>query len=214
MSETIENLKKAVRDYNNEAAVEWAKQAMEEGIEPIEALDALSEVIREVGDAFRRGDLFLPDLVGASSALRSATPIIEERLRAHEGERKKLGTVVIGTVLGDIHSIGKDMVSSLAIAQGFEVIDLGVDVTPERFIESLEQSKADILAMSALLTTTAYVQQEVMEKISSANLRDKIKIAVGGGAITTEFAESIGADGYRPTAIGAVELFRSFMETK
>lgn len=214
MSEISDNLKKAVLDYNSEAAAKWAKQAMDEGMDPIQALDALSEAIRQVGDGFGRGDLWLPDLIGASAAMQSATPIIEERIRALGGERKKLGTVVIGTVFGDIHSIGKDMISSLAMAQGFEVIDLGVDVPSNKFLEAVLEHKADILALSALLTTTAHVQKQVIEELIKANLRDKIKIAVGGGAITPEFAEKIGADGYKPTAIGAVELFKSFIGIK
>ena len=214
MSEIIDNLKKAILDYDNEAAAKWAKQAMDEGIDPIQALDALTEAIKQVGDGFGRGDFWLPDLVGASAAMQRATPIIEEKIKSVGGERKKLGTLVIGTVLGDIHNIGKDMVSSLAMAQGFEVIDLGVDVPSNKFLEAVIEHKADILALSALLTTTAHVQREVIESIVKANLRDKIKIAVGGGAITSQFAETIGADGYKPTAIGAVELFKSFLDIK
>jgi len=214
MSEIIDNLKKAILDYDNEAAAKWAKQAMDEGVDPIQALDALTEAIKQVGDGFGRGELWLPDLVGASSAMQRATPIIEEKIKSVGGERKKLATLVIGTVLGDIHNIGKDMVSSLAMAQGFEVIDLGVDVPSNKFLEAVIEHKADILALSALLTTTSHVQKEVIEAIVNANLRDKIKIAVGGGAITSQFAESIGADGYRPTAIGAVELFKSFLDIK
>lgn len=214
MTEILEKLKKAVIEYDGEAAASWARNALEEGIDPIKALDALTEALKQVGDGYGRGELWLPDLVGAASAMTSATPIIEEGIKATGGKRQKLGTIVLGTVYGDIHNIGKNMVSSLALAQGFEVIDLGVDVAAEKFIEAVIKHKPDILALSALLTTTAYVQKEVIEAIKKANLREKIKIAVGGGAMTPEFAEMIGADGYKPTAIGAVALFEEFVGIK
>jgi len=214
MDEILESLKKAIIEYDNEAAASWAKKAVEEGIDPIKALDALTEGIRQVGDGYGRGELWLPDLVGAASAMISATPIIEEKIKATGGKRQTLGTIVIGTVHGDIHNIGKNMVSSLALAQGFEVIDLGVDVAAEKFIEAIMKHEPQILALSSLLTTSAYVQKEVIEAIKKANLREKIKIAMGGGAITPEFAETIGADGYKPTAIGAIDLFKEFVGVK
>ena len=214
MDEILESLKKAIIEYDNEAAASWAKKAVEEGIDPIKALDALTEGIRQVGDGYGRGELWLPDLVGAASAMISATPIIEEKIKATGGKRQTLGTIVIGTVHGDIHNIGKNMVSSLALAQGFEVIDLGVDVAAEKFIEAIMKHEPQILALSSLLTTSAYVQKEVIEALKKANLREKIKIAMGGGAITPEFAETIGADGYKPTAIGAIDLFKEFVGVK
>ncbi len=214
MDEIIENLKKAVIEYDGEAAASWARKAVEEGIDPIEALDALTVAIKQVGDGYGRGDLWLPDLVGASSAMISATPIIEEKIKATGGKRHKLGTIVIGTVYGDIHNIGKNMVSTLALAGGFEVIDLGVDVAAEKFVDAVRKHEPQILALSSLLTTSAYVQKEIIETLKKANLREKVKIAVGGGAITPEFAKIIGADEYRPTAIAAVDLFKEFVGVK
>ena len=211
MTEVLENLKKAVIEYDDEAAVYWARKALEEGIDPVKALDALTKGVKQVGDGFGRGDLWLPDLVGAASAMTSATAILEERIKATGGKRQTLGRIVIGTVYGDVHNIGKNMVSTLALAQGFEVIDLGVDIVAEKFIEAVLNNEPDILAMSALMTTTAYEQKKVIEAIKEAGVRDKIKIAVGGAAVTHEFAEMIGADGYDPTAIGAITLFNKLL---
>ena len=211
MTEVLENLKKAVIEYDDEAAVCWARKALEEGIDPVKALDALTKGVKQVGDGFGRGDLWLPDLVGAASAMTSATTILEERIKATGGKRQTLGRIVIGTVYGDVHNIGKNMVSTLALAQGFEVIDLGVDIVAEKFIEAVLNNEPDILAMSALMTTTAYEQKKVIEAIKEAGVRDKIKIAVGGAAVTHEFAEMIGADGYDPTAIGAITLFNKLL---
>lgn len=124
---------------------------------------------------------------------------------------EKLGTIVAGAVYGDIHNIGKDMVIALARAEGFEVIDLGVNVVSEKFVEAVGEHRADILALSALLTTTANVQKDVIEALKKANIREQVKVAVGGAPITQGFAEMIGADGYRPTALMAVELFKELV---
>jgi len=206
--EILENLKRALMEYDSEAAARWARKAVEVKVDPIKALDALTEAIRQVGDGFARGELWLPDLVGAADAMQAATPVLEEELKRAGAKRQSLGTVVIGTVFGDIHSIGKDMVSTLLIAGGFEVRNLGVNIKAEEFIEAIEKYKADILAMSALLTTTAIEQKKAIDALKEKGIREKVKVMVGGGAITADFAKSIGADGYDPTAPGAVKLAR------
>jgi len=206
--ESLENLKRAVIEYDTEGAAKWARKIVEEKIDPITALDALTETIRHVGDRFGRGELWLPDLVGAAEAMQAAMPILEEELKKTGAKREALGTVVAGTVFGDIHSIGKSMVCTLLVAGGFEVHDLGVNIKAEEFVEAIESHKADVLAMSALLTMTAAEQRKVINALKEKGIRDKVKVMVGGGAITAEFAESIGADGYDPTAPGAVELAR------
>ena len=204
--ETLENLKRAVIEYDTEAAASWARKAVETKVDPLRALDVLTGAIRQVGDGFGRGELWLPDLVGAADAMQAAMPILEEELRRTGAKREALGTVVAGAVFGDIHSIGKSMVCTLLIAGGFEVHDLGVNIKAEEFLEAIEKYKADILAMSALLTTTAVEQRKVIDTLKEKGIRGKVKVMVGGGAITAAFAESIGADGYDPTAPGAVEL--------
>ncbi|MFW6056774.1 MAG: cobalamin-dependent protein, partial [Chloroflexota bacterium] len=157
------------------------------------------------------GDMFLPDLVGAADAMTAATPVIEEEIKRTGAERQSTGTVVIGTVYGDIHTIGKTMVATLLQAEGFTVYDAGINVTAEQFVESVRTQKPDILAMSALMTMTAPEQRKVIETLQSEGLRDSVKIMVGGGAITQEFADTIGADGYDPTAPGAAKLARKLV---
>jgi methanogenic corrinoid protein MtbC1 len=207
-AEILENLKKAITGYDREGAADWARKAVQERIDPIKALDIMTVAIRQIGDGFGKGDLWLPDLVGAAAAMTAATPIIEEEIKRVGARRESLGTVVIGTVYGDIHTIGKTMVATLLTADGFAVNDLGINVTAQSFVTGINEYKADILAMSALMTTTAPEQRKVIEALKKEGLRDNVKIMVGGGAITQEFADSIGADGYDPTAPGAVELAR------
>jgi corrinoid protein of di/trimethylamine methyltransferase len=206
--EALESLKKAVMEYDSQGAANWAEKAIGENIEPLVILDALTVSIREVGDLFGKGELWLPDLVGAASAMQAAMPIIEKKLKDTGVKRQSLGVVVIGTVFGDIHNIGKDMVCTLLTAGGFEVHDLGVNVPAEKFITAINEHGANILAMSALLTTTAPEQRKVIDQLNSSGVRKNIKIIVGGGAITSSFADDIGADGYEPTAPGAVALAR------
>jgi len=210
-TEVLENLKKAIVEYDSEEAANLARRAIQEKIDPIKTLAAMTAAIKQVGDGFGKGELWLPDLVGAADAMTSATPIIEEEIKRRGITRESLGTIVIGTVYGDIHTIGKTMVATLLIAEGFVVNDLGINVTSERFVEGIKKYKADILAMSALMTMTAPEQRKVIETLKKEGLRDKVKIMVGGGAITQEFANSIGADGYDPTAPGAVKLARKLI---
>ncbi len=210
----LDKLKESILEYDKDGAVSWATRAMAEGIEPLKALDALTEAIRFVGDGFGRGDLVLPDLVGASEAMLGAAPIIEAELQRHGGERTSLGTVVIGTVQGDLHNIGKAMVATFLTAEGFAVHDLGINVAVDQFIEAIVQYHADILAMSALMTTTIAQQMLVIDNLSTAGLRGQVKVMVGGGGVTQEFADRIGADGYDPTAPGAAKLARQLMELR
>lgn len=210
-NEIFENLKKAITEYNTEMAVSLAKKAVEEKIDPVKILDAMTVAIRQVGDGFGRGELWLPDLVGAADAMSSATPIIEEEIKRTGAKRESLGTIVVGTVFGDIHSIGKTMICTLLAAEGFKVHDLGVNIKAEQFLEAIKKYDANILAMSALMTMTASEQRKVIKSLEKDNLRDKVKIMVGGGAITEEFASDIGADGYDPTAPGAVKLARELL---
>lgn len=210
-TDILGNLKQAVLDYDGQAASDWARKAVEEKIEPTRALAAMTEAIRQIGDGFGKGDLFLPDLVGGAEAMSAATPILDEEIRRTGAEKETLGNVVIGTVYGDIHTIGKTMVATLLTAEGFSVTDLGINVTADQFVEGVRSNNPDILAMSALMTMTAAEQKKVIEALRSQGLRDRLKIMVGGGAITQDFAESIGADGYDPTAPGAARLARRLL---
>ncbi len=204
-------LKQSVITYDTKGAASWARKIVEEGMDPIAGLDAISEAMQVVGEGYACEELWLPDLVGAADASQSALPILEAEIRRRGQKAKSLGTVVLGTVFGDIHTIGKSMVGVLLVAGGFRVIDLGANIPTQRFVEAVRENEAQILALSALLTTTAPEQAKVIQALKEAGLRDKIKIMVGGGAITQEFASSIGADGYGATAPGAVELARSLI---
>jgi len=211
-TEIFNILKKAVLDYDNELAVETAQKVIEHDLDPLEAFDVMASAVKEVGDAFEKKQLWLPDLLGAGEAMSSAMSVLEDKVKEQGKKSNRLGTVVIGTVQGDIHSIGKDMVASLLVAEGFEVHDLGVNVKPDQFIKAVKEYDANVVAMSALLTVTAPEQRKVIEMLVGEQVRDNVKVIVGGGAISQEFADSIGADGYDSSAPGAVKLARSLVE--
>jgi len=210
-NQILDNLKKAVLECDAQGASSWAAKAVEEKVDLLKALDALTDAIREVGDGFGKGEIFLPELVGAAEAMQSATSIIEEELKKTGAKRESLGTIVAGTVFGDIHNIGKSMVCTLLVAAGFEVIDLGVNVETERFIQAVKDYKADVLAMSALLTMYTAEQKKVIDRLKEEGIRDKVKVIVGGGAINEEFARMVGADGYAPTAPEGVALTKKLL---
>jgi corrinoid protein of di/trimethylamine methyltransferase len=206
--EILDNLAKAVQEFDQEGAAKWAQEAMDSGVEPLVALETLTVTIREIGDAFGRGECFLPELVGAADAMQAGMPIIEAVIKEKGQVRESAGKVVVGTVAGDIHNIGKTILCTLLTADGFEVIDLGIDVPTEKFLSAVKEEKPDVLAMSALLTITAQEQKVVIEALMREEIRDEVKVMVGGGAISDHFAEKIGADGYDPTAPGGVSLAR------
>jgi len=203
---TIESLRRAILEYDAEAACSLAKRVAAEKLDPITVMNELTATINQVGELFGKGELWLPDLVGAADAMQVAMPILEEEIKKVGKKRESLGIVVVGTVFGDIHDIGKSMVSTLLLAEGFEVHDLGVNIKAEEFIKAIDKYQPDILAMSALLTMTAPEQRKVINTLKERGIREKVKVMVGGGAITGDFAQSIGADGYDPTAPGAVKL--------
>ena len=211
MTDMIQNLKDIVLNFDIDNAEAVAKAAINSGLDPILAANALTDAIRDVGDRFGKGELFLPDLVCASEVLKKAFPIINEAIEAGGSSQSSLGKVVIGTVFGDIHSIGKSMVATLLYAAGFKVIDLGINVKSDDFLAAVKEHDADILAMSALLTTTAMEQKRVIEGLKEAGLRQKVKVIVGGSPINQEFADSIGADGYGATAPEGVKIAKRLM---
>ncbi len=208
----LSQLKKSIATYNKGLAIESFKRSIEEKISPLTILENLTEVMKLIGEAYEDEYLFLPDLIGASDTMSAVMPLIDSEILKLGVEIKTKGIIILGTVLGDIHTIGKQMVGTLLAADGFTVYDIGVNVPADKFIDAIKTYKADILAMSALLTTTAYEQKKVIRILEEENLRKHIKIMVGGGAVNEEFACNIGADGYDPTAPGAVKLARKLVE--
>jgi corrinoid protein of di/trimethylamine methyltransferase len=207
----IDKLKQIVLDFDTDNAEKTAREAVAAGADPMECAKALTEGIREIGEKFGTGELFLPDLVCASEVVKSAIPVITAEIERQGKRRTSLGKVVIGTVFGDIHSIGKSLVATLLFASGFEVIDLGINVKSEDFLKSVKEHSPDLLAMSALLTTTMAEQQRVIEGLKKEKIRDKVKVIVGGSPINQEFADRIGADGYGATAPEGVKVAKRLL---
>jgi methanogenic corrinoid protein MtbC1 len=210
----ISELKRSIAIYDKDLAISTAKKLITEKIDPLTIIDAMTGVMKLIGDAYEGDILFIPDLVGAAETMSAAMPLVEDEIKKSGRKIKSMGIVVLGTVLGDIHSIGKQMVGTMLVAEGFTVHDIGIDVSAEKFINAVKLYKADILAMSALLTTTAFEQKKVILTLEKESLRGKVKVIVGGGAVTEDFAISIGADGYDPTAPGAAKLARKLIENK
>ncbi len=208
--ELFEALRQAVVNGDSEETKRLSKKAIEEKVDPLLALEeGLSKGIKTVGDAFGSGEMFLPDLIISADALKEGTNILVEELKRRGVERKPIGTVVIGTCEGDIHDIGKTIVATMLTASGFQVFDLGVNVPTDQLLAKAREVDADILALSALLTTTMVNQRTVIEAVHQAGL--KCKVMVGGGPVTQSWADKIGADAYGRNAAEAVTEARALM---
>ncbi len=215
MEEYLEKLRKAILNFDVDGAREAAKEAMSAGVDPVKAIEeGLAPAIREVGDMFHRDEIFLPHVVMASDAMTAAIEVIEPHISKEDLERTKKGVAVIGTVEGDIHEIGKNVVTMMLKAAGFEVIDLGTNVSAEKFVEKAKDVGADIIACSSLMTTTMPYMKEVIEEVERQGLKGKIKVMVGGGPVTRDWAEEIGADGYGKDADEAVKVATELTEKK
>ena len=211
-SDVIENLRKAVLDLDVDRVRAAAEEAVRLGIDPIEAIDdGLAKGVRTIGDKFAAGEAFLTELVMAGEAMKAGVEVLRPVILQRKLQRKSTGIVVIGTVRGDIHDIGKNIVTVMLEAAGFEVNDLGVDVPPEKFLDKTKESMAQIVAMSALLTVTTPEQKNTVQAIEKAGIRKNVKVAVGGAAVTPEWAREIGAEGYSDNAVDAVELFKKLV---
>ena len=193
-------------------AVDLTRQALEAGLEPLTIInEGLVPGMDIVGDKFQNGEYFLPHLIIAANGMQQAMGLLEPELQARQQTITRAGTVVIGSVAGDIHEIGKSLVATMMSANGFQVHDLGVDVPTETFVARVREAGADILGLSALLTTTMTVQREVIEALEEAGIRDKVKVMIGGAPVNQGWAETIGADGYAEDAVGAVELAKQLV---
>jgi len=206
-------MRQSIVEGTPEKACAVAKQALAEGMAPLEAIDrGFAPGMAEVGEHYAQRKMFLPDMLAAAEAMKAAMAILEPELRRHGEQLTNAGTVVLGTTKGDIHEIGKTLVGTLLTANGFRVHDLGVDVASEKFATSAQELKADIVGVSALLTTTMRGQRSVVEAMDKAGLRSSVKVIVGGAPVTRQWAEEIGADGYAKDAVSAVSLVKGMLE--
>jgi methylmalonyl-CoA mutase cobalamin-binding domain/chain len=178
----------------------------------LEAIRVATKAINEIGDKFGCGELFLPDLMRAGEAMKQCMKVLSAHLDA-EGQAKKKGTVIIGAVSGDIHDIGKNLVGTMLSVHGFDVVDLGVDVPPIEIAEAAERENAKFIALSSLMTTSMPYQRDVIDVLNEMGLRDQFFVVVGGGPVTPEFAQDIGADGWGSSAVTAVRVCDQLLES-
>jgi corrinoid protein of di/trimethylamine methyltransferase len=204
--EYFDKLAQTVIDGEADTAVQLVSEGLEKGVDPVEAIEkGLARGIMKVGDDFGAGEVFLPELIMAADVMKQATSILDEKIKSSGASRKTLGTIVIGTVKGDIHDIGKSVVASVLQANGYNVEDIGIDVAVEGFIDSVQKNDADVLGMSTLLTLPLQVMGEVIASMKEAGLKDKVNVIVGGCPVTQEFADEIGADAVGFDAADAVK---------
>jgi len=204
--EMYAKLAQAVIDGEPEDAEQLAKEALNQGLDPLSCInEGLTKGIQKVGGLFASGEYFLPELIIGAEAMKKALAVLEPAMVGDQS-REVVGRVVLGTVEGDMHEIGKTLVGTMLIANGFQVFDIGVDKNAAEFISAVQENDADIIGASALLTTTMLQQKKLIESLQEANLRDKVKVMVGGAPVTESFASEIGADGYAEDAISAVDL--------
>jgi len=208
----FQDMANAVIEGLPDKARRLAEQSLQTGIDPLIAIDrGFKPGMDAVGEGFARGDLFIPDLVMSGEAMKAAIFVLEPELNRRGQRREVLGRVVIGTVQGDIHEIGKTLVATMLAAHGFEVNDLGVDVSPQRFVDAVRQMQANAVGLSALLTTTLLHQEIVIQTLKEAGLREQVKVVVGGVPASAEWAAEIGADGYAENANDAVTVFKELV---
>ena len=202
-----EQLKQSIVDQDEDAVLEAVNKALADGADPKTIIDkGLLPGLNVIGQQFEDEDIFLPELMQAALAFQAAMAILEPKIKEAGGDGQKKGKIVLGTVKGDLHSIGKNILKLLFETSGFEVWDLGIDVDLFQFVDKAKEVDADIIAISALLTTTLVGQRDVIEALKDQGARDKFKVIIGGGATTAEWAETIGADGWAGSAYEAVNL--------
>ena len=208
--EDLEKLYDAIVEGNAKAAASLTQAAVAAGVDPQVILsEYMIPAMDEVGTRFEENEYFVPELLIAARAMKAGVDILRPLLAA--GGAEPVGRVAIGTVRGDLHDIGKNLVATMLEGGGFEIIDVGVDVSPEKFVDVIKQQRVDIIALSALLTTTLPAMKLTIDRLKEAGLRDKVKVIIGGAPVTQDFADEIGADGYSDNAGAAVNLARSLI---
>jgi len=210
MSEILSEISTAVIEGNLDDMVDLTEDALDEGLDAQEILNnGLMPGMDHVGVEFRAGNMFVPEVLRSARAMQSSMNILKPLLA--ESGVKMVGKVLLGTVKGDLHDIGKNLVGMMCEGAGFEVEDLGKDVAPEGFVEAVKQFEPDVVGMSALLTTTMRAMEHTLKALEEAGVRDKVKVMIGGAPVTQAFADQIGADGYASNAASAAEMAKKFV---
>ena len=212
VKDVMEELKESVMNYDEEAAARAAKQVLKLKMDPYMAItQILTPAIQQVGELFHKGEAYLPQLIMAADAMSAAIKILEKEVSKERMESTRKGRIVLGTVKGDIHNIGKNIVGIMLTTAGYEVIDLGVDVEPSKFIDEAERSHAQIIGASALMTFTASNMKLLSDYLEMEGVRKKYKLIFGGGPITEAWAKEMGGDAYAPDAVKAVDVINKMM---
>jgi corrinoid protein of di/trimethylamine methyltransferase len=215
VNDTLSAMRQSIIDGAPDTASTLAQESVTSGMAPIDAINnGFVAGMHDVGEQFARGQMFLPNMMASAEAMRAAMAVLDPELRKLGTERPTAGVVVLGTTRGDIHEIGKILVGTMLTAHGFQVHDLGVDVAGEKFAAKARELKADIVGVSALLTTTMRNQKSVVEALEKEGLRSQVKVMVGGAPVTRRWADEIGADGYAKDAMSAVTLAQQLMQQK
>jgi trimethylamine corrinoid protein len=213
LTNILDELSEAVKNFDEELTRRLVEEAIASGVDPVVALEeGLAKGLREVGDRFGKGEIFVTELIAAAQAMEAGASLLNVEIARRKMSRRAIGRYLIGTVEGDIHSIGKSIVATMLSAAGFEVIDLGVDVPVKVFVEKVKELKPDILGLSALMTVTMSAQRDVVKALEEAGLRDGVKVMVGGSPVTQDWVDEIGADACGLDASSAVKLALSMVK--
>lgn len=199
-------------ELNENTVIDMLKSKLDKNEDPLAIMDEIKEAMKGIGERFENKEYFLPDLIMSGEILRQIFEILSPKLKETDVSEKKKGKILLGTVAGDIHDIGKDVVKFMLDANGFDVLDLGVDVPVDKFVESMKDYKPDVLALSGFLTLTFDVMKETIQKIKDAGLRESVKIMIGGGTIDERIVDYVGADAYGESAVDAVNLAKKWVE--
>jgi corrinoid protein of di/trimethylamine methyltransferase len=213
IQEILENLARAMIEGNQQSARENAQKAIDAEMDPLEAVDdGLSKGMQVVGAQFENGDVFLPELLMAADAFNAAMEILGPVIEANKQKTSKLGTVLLATVKGDQHNIGKNIVATVLETNGFEVVDIGIDQSTLNIIEAAQKNNVDVIGLSSVMTTTMPYQKEVIDTLTEMGLREKFFVLVGGGPVSQNWADEINADGYGETAMDAVGIAKKLLD--
>jgi len=213
MEQSMKEIRSAIREYDPQLSKSLVQEALMKGASPLAIVKEISEELKSIGAEFESGELFLTDLIGAATAVEEAMGPLRKKIESSKEQIHFKGTVVMGTVEGDIHSIGKNIVLSMLRANGYNVVDIGEDKPTSEFIDAVKTNKADVVGASALLSTTMMRQRDLVEAINAQGLRGNVKVVIGGAPITKEWCEEIQADGYAREAIDAVKLIDDLLKS-